>query len=57
MTYLRLLEAEGVDWNKAVQIVVRPAGEPGRARRVWESRLARPHWMTEHGYWQPGTGR
>jgi hypothetical protein len=52
--YLRLLdaEAEGADWVEAARIVLRidPSLEPDRARRAWESHLARAKWMTEHGY-------
>ncbi len=53
-TYLRLLdaEAEGADWTEVARIVLHidPLREPGRARRAWESHLARARWMTEHGY-------
>jgi len=27
-----------------------PSRDPARARRAWESHLARAKWMTEHGY-------
>jgi hypothetical protein len=54
ITYLRLLDAdaEGADWAEVAQIVLKidPAKEPIRARRMWESHLARAKWMTEHGY-------
>ncbi len=54
VTYLRLLdaEAEGADWKEVARIVLRidPAHEPDRARRAWETHLARARWMTEHGY-------
>ncbi|MGH9677343.1 MAG: DNA -binding domain-containing protein [Candidatus Acidiferrum sp.] len=54
VTYLRLLdaEAEGADWIEVSRIVLQidPAQEPARARRVWESHLARARWMTTHGY-------
>jgi Uncharacterized conserved protein (DUF2285) len=54
ITYLRLLdaEAEGADWKEVARIVLRinPAQEPERARRAWESHLARARWMTEHGW-------
>jgi T6SS, Transcription factor, DNA binding domain len=53
-TYLRLLDAdsEGADWGEVARIVLNidPAREPERARRAWESHLARAKWMTEHGY-------
>lgn len=54
ITYLRLLDAdeEGADWQEVAQIVLHldPKREPGRARRAWESHLARARWMTERGY-------
>ena len=55
-TYLRLLDAEteGADWAEVARIVLQidPTDEPERARRAWESHLARAKWMTEHGYQQ-----
>lgn len=52
--YLRLLdaEAEGADWCEAVALIfgVDPEREPERARRVYDSHLARAHWMTEVGF-------
>jgi Uncharacterized conserved protein (DUF2285) len=54
VTYLRLLhaEADGADWKEVARIVLHlnPAQEPERARRAWETHLARARWMTEHGY-------
>jgi hypothetical protein len=54
VTYLRLLDAdaEGAEWTEVARIVLHidPAQEPARARRAWESHLARAKWMTEHGY-------
>ena len=54
VTYLRLLdaEAEGADWAEVALIVLHidPKQEPQRARRAWESHLARAKWMMEHGY-------
>ena len=54
VTYLRLLDAdaEGSDWTEVANLVLHidPAREPVRARRAWESHLARAKWMTEHGY-------
>jgi hypothetical protein len=54
VTYLRLLDAdaEGADWREVAKIVLHidPAQEPDRARKAWESHLARARWMTEHGY-------
>jgi len=53
-TYLRLLDAEadGADWTEVARIVLHidPMQEPERARRAWESHLARAKWMTKHGY-------
>jgi Uncharacterized conserved protein (DUF2285) len=52
--YLRLLDAdaEGADWRDVVKVVLEidPNKEPQRARRVWESHLARARWMTTNGY-------
>ena len=54
VTYLRLLDAaaEGAEWGEVAKVVLRidPAQEPERARRAWESHLARARWMTEKGY-------
>ncbi|EFI53018.1 DUF2285 domain-containing protein [Afipia sp. 1NLS2] len=54
VTYLRLLDADadGADWKEVAKIVLHidPAREPDRARRAWESHLARARWMTEKGY-------
>ena len=54
VTYLRLLDAdaEGADWREVARIVLHidPTHEPQRARRTWESHLARARWMTEMGY-------
>ena len=54
ITYLRLLDAEadGADWTEVARIVLHidPTSEPARARRAWESHLARARWLTEHGY-------
>lgn len=52
--YLCLLdaEAEGADWREAVKLIfgVDATREPERARRVYDSHLARAHWMTEAGF-------
>jgi hypothetical protein len=52
--YLRLLmaEEEGADWREVVQVIfgLDPAREPGRAKTVHDSHLARARWMTETGY-------
>ena len=54
VTYLRLLDAEaqGADWREVARIVLHidPEREPDRAKRAWESHLARARWMTEAGY-------
>lgn len=54
VTYLRLLDAdaEGADWKEVAKIVLHidSAREPDRARRAWETHLARARWMTEKGY-------
>ena len=54
VTYLRLLDAdaEGADWREVARIVLHidPEREPERAKRAWESHLARARWMTEAGY-------
>jgi len=53
-TYLRLLDAEAsnADWEEAAQIVLKldPKVDKPKARRVWESHLARAHWLTNNGY-------
>jgi hypothetical protein len=50
--YLRLLDAEKnrADWQEVARVVLHidPKREPERARRAWESHLARAKWMTEH---------
>jgi len=45
-------EADGGDWDEAALLVLHldPVREPVRARRVWESHLARAKWLVEHGY-------
>jgi hypothetical protein len=54
VTYLRLLDAdaERAEWTEVARIILHidPSQEPARARRAWESHLARAKWMTEHGY-------
>jgi hypothetical protein len=54
VVYLRLLDAaaEGADWREVARIVLRvdPDRERIRARRMYETHLARAQWMTEHGY-------
>ena len=45
-------EAQGADWCEVARIVLHidPEQEPDRAKRAWESHLARARWMTEAGY-------
>lgn len=54
ITYLRLLDAaaEDADWREVARIVLKidPDKESERARRAWETHLARARWMTEIGY-------
>jgi T6SS, Transcription factor, DNA binding domain len=54
VTYLLLPDAEqdGADWKEVAKIVLHldPDREADRARRAWETHLARARWMTEHGY-------
>jgi hypothetical protein len=54
ITYLRLLDAdkEGADWKEVAKIVLHidPELEPERAKRAWESHLARARWMSSSGY-------
>jgi hypothetical protein len=54
VTYLRLLDAEAdnADWSEAARLILRidPLAEPDRARRAFDSHLARAKWMTSCGY-------
>ena len=54
VTYMRLLDAEKAkaSWQEVARIVLRidPISEPDRARRVYESHLARARWVARHGY-------
>ncbi len=54
ITYLRMLDAdaEGADWREVAKLVLHldPQDEPDRARRAFETHLARAKWMTKHGY-------
>jgi hypothetical protein len=51
-TYLRVLNAaqEGADWREVSRIVlhVDPDNDVERARRTFDSHLARAKWMTKH---------
>ena len=44
-----LAPANGAEVARIV-LDIDPSREPERARRAWESHLARANWMTEHGY-------
>jgi len=52
--YLRLLDAaeEGADWREVAKIVLGLdlSADPQRAKRIYNSHLARARWMTEKGY-------
>ena len=52
--YLRLLDADadGADWREAAGLIfgIDVAREPGRAKVMHDSHLARARWMTEVGY-------
>jgi hypothetical protein len=54
ITYVRMLDAdaEGADWREVSRIVLHidPAREPERARRAFDSHLARAQWVARHGY-------
>lgn len=52
--YLRLLDAadSGAGWRDVAPVLfgLDPDQEPERARRAFDSHLARAHWMTTDGY-------
>jgi hypothetical protein len=52
--YLRLLDAEaaGADWHEVARIVLKidPDKDCVRAKRMYETHMARARWMTQHGY-------
>jgi glycerol-3-phosphate O-acyltransferase len=52
--YVRLLDAaeEGAEWTEVVRVLfgLDPKREGERARRIYDSHLARALWMTHHGY-------
>lgn len=54
--YLRLLDAEraGASWGQAAETILGldVKADPARARRVYDSHLARARWMQEQGYRQ-----
>jgi hypothetical protein len=56
VTYVRVLDAnaEDADWREVSRIVLHidPEREPGRARRAFDSHLARAKWAAREGYRQ-----
>jgi hypothetical protein len=54
ITYLRMLDAdaEGADWREVAQLVLHidPELDHDRAKRAFDTHLARAKWMTERGY-------
>lgn len=54
VTYMRLLDAEAdnADWREVARIVlgIDPTLHPDRARRTFESHLARAKWAARHGF-------
>ena len=52
--YFRLLDAaaEAADWREVVSLIfgIDAGREPGRARLVYDSHLARARWLAERGY-------
>jgi len=61
VTYMRLhdADAEGADWREVARIVLHidPEREPDRARRTFDSHLARAKWAAREGYRQLLRGR
>ena len=56
VTYMRMLDAGagGADWREVARIILHidPEREPDRARRAFDSHLARAKWATRYGYRQ-----
>jgi hypothetical protein len=56
VTYTRMLDAEadGADWQEVCRIVLHidPEHYPSRARRAFDSHLARAKWAAQVGYRQ-----
>lgn len=54
--YWRMLDAarEGADWREVSKIVlsIDPDEDPERARRAYDSHLARARWLADSGYKQ-----
>ena len=53
-TYLRLLDAEAdkASWQEAVSVILgfHPEEDEERARRAYDTHLARAHWMAKKGH-------
>ena len=53
-TYIRLLDAaaQSAGWEEAASLILgmNAKSEPDRARRAYDSHLARAQWMTSAGY-------
>lgn len=51
---MRLLDAEKAraDWREVARLVlgIDPVGQEARARRAYETHLARARWLGAHGY-------
>jgi hypothetical protein len=60
VTYARLLQAEseGANWREVARIVLHidPDRESDRARKAYETHLARAKWVTEQGRLLRGAG-
>jgi hypothetical protein len=56
VTYVRMLDADadGADWREVSRIVLHidPDLDPDRARRAFDSHLARAKWAARFGYRQ-----
>jgi hypothetical protein len=54
IVYARLLDAEanGADWREVARVVLKidPDTEYVRAKRAYDTHMARARWMTERGY-------
>ena len=54
ITYLRLLDAahDNADWRQVAKLVLHidPAANEARARRSFESHMARAQWLAKEGY-------
>jgi hypothetical protein len=51
---MRMLDAEadGADWREVVRVMLKidPDKEYTRAKRAYDTHMARARWITEHGY-------